>query len=212
MKDAINHLIDWYKSTLGSGGYPLVALLMMMESTIIPIPSEVIIPFAAYRAHLDGNLSVWGVVVAGVIGSWVGATIMYWISRLAGRPFVVRYGGYFLVPEHKLHAAENWAARFGSFGVFAARLLPVVRHLIGIPMGIIKMDFRWYSLFTLVGSAIWCTILAFVGVVAGKDDSLIKGDMRHVTLWIAGAVVVLGSLYYFLVHRYMARPAAPQAR
>lgn len=212
MKDAINHLIDWYKSTLGSGGYPLVALLMMMESTIIPIPSEVIIPFAAYRAHLDGNLSVWGVVVAGVIGSWVGATIMYWISRLAGRPFVVRYGGYFLVPEHKLHAAENWAARFGSFGVFAARLLPVVRHLIGIPMGIIKMDFRWYSLFTLVGSAIWCTILAFVGVVAGKDDSLIKGDMRHVTLWIAGAVVILGSLYYFLVHRYMARPAAPQAR
>lgn len=212
MKDAINHLIDWYKSTLGSGGYPLVALLMMMESTIIPIPSEVIIPFAAYRAHLDGNLSVWGVVVAGVIGSWVGATIMYWISRLAGRPFVVRYGGYFLVPEHKLHAAENWAARFGSFGVFAARLLPVVRHLIGIPMGIIKMDFRWYSLFTLVGSSIWCAILAFVGVVAGKDDSLIKGDMRHVTLWIAGAVVILGSLYYFLVHRYMARPAAPQAR
>jgi membrane protein DedA with SNARE-associated domain len=207
MKEAINHLIDWYKATLDSGGYPLVALLMLMESTIIPIPSEVIIPFAAYRAHLNGNLSVWGVVVAGVIGSWVGATIMYWASRLAGRPLVVRYGSYFLVPEQKLHAAENWAARFGSFGVFAARLLPVVRHLIGIPMGIIKMDFKWYSLFTLVGSAIWCAILAFVGVVAGKDDSLIKGDMRHVTLWIVGAVFLLGCLYYFLVHRYMTKPA-----
>jgi membrane protein DedA with SNARE-associated domain len=207
MKEAMNHLIDWYKTTLDSQGCSLVALLMMMESTIVPIPSEVIIPYAAYRAHEGGHLSLWGVVVAGTLGSWVGATIMYWASRVAGRPLVLRYGRYFLVPEAKLHAAENWAARFGSFGVFVARLLPVVRHLIGIPMGIMKMDFKWYSLFTLLGSLIWCCVLVWVGIAAGNDDALRKGEVGHVTLWLFGAIVVMGSLYYFLVHRYMTKPA-----
>jgi len=208
MKESINHLLAWYKSTLDSGGYPLVVLLMFMESTVIPIPSEVIIPFAAYRAHVTGNFTLWGVVLAGTLGSWIGSTLMYWVSRWAGRPLVVRYGAYFLVPEAKLRAAENWAARFGSFGVFVARLLPVVRHLIGIPMGIMKMDFRWYSLFTVLGSGIWCIVLVWVGVAAGNDDALLKGDMHHVMLWLLGALVVLGCLYYFLVHRFMVRPAS----
>lgn len=208
MKETIAHLIDWYQTTLASGGYPLIALLMAMESTIVPIPSELIIPFAAQRAHATGSLGIWGIIIAGTLGSWIGATIMYWASRLAGRPLVMRYGGYFLVPEEKLHAAERWATRFGSFGVFVARLLPVVRHLIGIPMGIVKMDFRWYSLFTLVGSGIWCAVLAWVGVAAGNDPALLKGDMHRITLWIAGAVAVLALLYYFLVHRFMTKPAS----
>lgn len=207
MKETISHLIDWYQTTLASGGYPLIALLMAMESTIVPIPSEFIIPFAVQRASRDGGLSMVGIVLAGTAGSFIGAMIMYWVSRWAGRPLVLRYGGYFLVPEAKLHAAENWASRFGSFGVFVARLLPVVRHLIGIPMGIVKMDFRWYSLFTLIGSGIWCAVLAWVGVKAGNDEKLLKGDLRQITLWLAGALVVLGSLYYFLVHRFMTKPA-----
>jgi membrane protein DedA with SNARE-associated domain len=207
MKEAITHIIDWYQTTLASGGYPLIAALMAMESTVMPLPSECIIPFAAQRAHHTGALSLWGIVLAGTVGSWLGATIMYWASRLAGRPLVLRYGGYFLVPEAKLHAAERWAARFGPFGVFVARLLPVVRHLIGIPMGIVKMNFKWYSLLTLLGSGIWCSVLAWVGVKAGDDPALLRGDMREVTLWLFGAVAVLGLLYYFLVHRFMARPA-----
>jgi len=146
----MSHIIDWYQTTLASGGYPLIAALMAIESTILPVPSELVIPFAAQRAQATGHLSLWGIALAGTLGSWIGATIMYWASRLAGRPLVLRYGRFFLVPEPKLHAAERWAGRVGSFGVFVARLLPVVRHLIGIPMGIVKMDFKWYSLFTLV--------------------------------------------------------------
>ena len=203
MKETIAHLIQWYQSTLDAGGYPLIALLMAVESTIFPIPSELIIPFAAQRAQAAGHLSVPGVVIAGALGSWVGATIMYWASRLAGRPLVVRYGAYFLVPESKLRAAERWALRFGSFGVFVARLLPVVRHLIGIPMGIVKMDFKLYSVFTLVGSTLWCAVLAWVGVKAGQDASLMQGDLHSVTKWLAGAVAFLALIYYFLVHRYM---------
>ncbi|HUD48267.1 MAG TPA: DedA family protein [Candidatus Baltobacteraceae bacterium] len=202
MKEAIGHLVAWYQQTLDAQGYPLIAALMLMESTIIPIPSEMVIPFAAHQARVSGKLTLWGVVLAGALGSWVGATVMYWASRLAGRPLVLRYGAYFLVPEAKLHAAERWAARFGPFGVFAARLLPVVRHLIGIPMGIVKMDFLLYSLFTLAGSVLWCAVLAWVGVAAGNDPKLLQGDLHHVALWLTGAVLVLGSLYYFLVHRH----------
>jgi membrane protein DedA with SNARE-associated domain len=184
MKEVIAHLIDWYQTTLASGGYPLIAALMAMESTIAPLPSECIIPFAAQRAHATGALNMWGIVLAGTLGSWIGATIMYWASRLAGRPLVLRYGGYFLVPEAKLHAAERWAARFGPFGVFVARLLP----------------------------GIWCSVLVWVGVAAGNDPALLKGDMRRVTLWLFGAVVVLSLLYYFLVHRFMARPVKEQSQ
>ncbi|MGH9593584.1 MAG: DedA family protein, partial [Bryobacteraceae bacterium] len=129
MNAEIAKLVTWYQSTLDSGGYPLVAALMAMESTVLPIPSELVIPFAAQRASATGQMSVAGVVVAGAAGSWIGATLMYWVCRWAGRPLVLRYGGYFRIPEAKVHAAERWAAQFGSFGVLIARLLPVVRHL-----------------------------------------------------------------------------------
>lgn len=209
MKETIAHLIQWYQATLDAGGYPLIAALMAIESTFIPIPSELIIPFAAQRAQAAGHLSLFGVVLAGTLGSWAGATIMYWMARLGGRPLVLRYGAYLLVPEAKLQAAERWSARFGAFGVFVARLLPVVRHLIGIPMGIVKMDFKLYSIFTLAGSGLWCGVLAWVGVVAGQDEKLLQGDLHRITRWLAGGVIVLALLYYFLVHRYMTgdRPA-----
>jgi membrane protein DedA with SNARE-associated domain len=207
MRELLAHLIQWYQNTLDAGGYPLIAALMAIESTFIPIPSELIIPFAAQRAHATGSLALPGIVLAGTLGSWVGATIMYWASRAAGRPLILRYGGYFLVPEAKLHAAERWAAKFGAFGVFVARLLPVVRHLIGIPMGIVKMDFVKYSIFTLLGSCIWCAVLTWVGVQAGNDPKLLQGDLHRITLWLAVALAVLGSLYYFFVHRHFSASA-----
>ena len=207
MNIEIKHLIDWYQTTLDAGGYPLIAGLMAMESTVLPIPSELVIPFAAQRAHASGNLSLAGIILAGAAGSWVGATLMYWVCRWAGRPLVLRYGRLFLVPEAKVHAAENWAARFGPFGVFMARLLPVVRHLIGIPMGIVEMDFRWYSVFTLLGSALWCGVLAWVGVKAGNDPQVLRGDLRQITIWLAGFLALLAAMYYFLVHRFMRKPA-----
>jgi membrane protein DedA with SNARE-associated domain len=188
----------------------LIAALMAIESTFLPIPSELVIPFAAQHAHATGSLSLPGIVLAGTLGSWAGASIMYWASRLAGRPLVLRYGPYFLVPEAKVHAAERWAAKFGSFGVFGARLLPVVRHLIGVPMGIVKMDFVKYSVFTVVGSCIWCAVLAWVGVQAGNDPKLLQGDLHRVTLWLVAALAVLGSLYYFFVHRHFAGSAPPK--
>ena len=196
-------LIDWYLRSLESGGYPLIVLLMAIESSIVPLPSELVIPPAAHLAQTKGNLSMAGIVVAGTIGSWLGATAMYWASRLAGRPLVLRYGRYVFITREKVQGAERWASRFGSMGIFISRLLPVVRHLIGIPAGIVRMDYRLFSLYTLLGSAVWCAVLCWLGVKAGQDKALMKGELHRVSLWLGGALVVLGGIYYFFVHRHM---------
>ena len=196
-------LIDWYLRSLESGGYPLIVLLMAIESSIVPLPSELVIPPAAHLAQTKGNLSMAGIVVAGTIGSWLGATAMYWASRLAGRPLVLRYGRYVFITREKVEGAERWASRFGSMGIFISRLLPVVRHLIGIPAGIVRMDYRLFSLYTLLGSAVWCAVLSWIGVKAGQDEALMKGELHRVPLWLGGALVVLGGIYYFFVHRHM---------
>ena len=88
-------------------------------------------------------------------------------------------------------------------GIFISRLLPVVRHLIGIPLSIVKMDYRLFSLFTILGSAIWCGVLCWVGIKAGQDENLLKGDLRSITLWLGGAMLVLETISYFFVHRHM---------
>ncbi|PYI82382.1 MAG: DedA family protein [Verrucomicrobia bacterium] len=169
---------------------------------------ELIIPPAAHFAHTRGHLSLPGIVIAGTVGSWIGASVMYWLARLAGRPFLLRFGRYFFVTPEKVQGAERWAQRFGAFGIFAARLLPVVRHLIGIPAGVVRMDFRIYSLYTIVGSAIWCAVLCWVGVKMGQDKAIMEGSLHRIATWIGGIVLVLATLYYFLVYRFMKADAS----
>jgi len=203
MKEMLSQLIAWYADKLEQGGYWLVGLLMAVESSIVPLPSELVIPPAAHLAHTKGVMSVWGVIVAGAVGSWVGASFMYWAARLAGRPLTARYGRYVLVTPEKIAAAERWAEKFGAFGIFFSRVLPVVRHLIGIPAGIVRFPFGLYSLYTLLGSGLWCAVLAWVGVKAGQDEALMKGELHQITLWAVAAFLVLGSIYYVFVHRHM---------
>lgn len=210
MTELFKPLVDWYLRSLESGGYWLVAVLMAIESSVVPLPSEVVIPPAAHLAwngnglrflgiHLTGWSAQVALVIAGAVGSWLGASVMYWASRLAGRPLVLRYGRFVLIPPRKVEAAERWAAHYGAFGIFAARLLPVVRHLIGIPAGIVRLNYTVYSVYTLVGSAIWSAVLCWLGVKIGAD--ITKGQMHRVTAWVVGFVILLGVLYYFFVHR-----------
>lgn len=202
MHDFFKPLFDWYAGSLESGGYLMVALLMAMESTIFPLPSELIIPPAMIVAQRTGNMTFTGIVIAGAIGSWAGATLMYWASRWAGRPLVLRYGRYVFVSEKKIVQAEDWAAQFGSFGVFASRLLPVVRHLIGIPAGIVRLNYVKFSVYTLLGSALWCAVLCWVGQKAGADEALMQGELHRLVFWLVGGLAIIGALYYFLVHRF----------
>jgi membrane protein DedA with SNARE-associated domain len=217
----LKQLIDWYSGVLDQWGYWAVGLLMAVESTFLPIPSEVIIPPAAYKAWSGGGLELFGtrysgwtaeilLVLVGALGSWLGAALMYWVARLAGRPLVLRYGKYFLISREKVEGAERWAAHYGAFGIFASRLLPVVRHLIGIPAGIVRMSFLNYSLFTLAGAGSWCAVLCWLGVKVGGQIS--KGEMHKVTFSVLGFLVVVGVIYYFFVHRHMTKNAERGAR
>jgi membrane protein DedA with SNARE-associated domain len=203
MHDLFHGLFEWYGHALDNWGYLAVALLMAMESTIFPLPSELIIPPAVIIAQRSGNMTVTGIVIAGALGSWVGATAMYWVSRWAGRPLVLKYGKYFLIAPAKVEQAERWAAAYGNFGIFASRLLPVVRHLIGIPAGIVRMSYWWFSLYTLIGSALWCGVLCWLGLKAGQDEALMRGELHSITLWAVGLLGLLGVIYYLFVHRHM---------
>jgi membrane protein DedA with SNARE-associated domain len=203
-------IVIWF-GLVRDWGYPGIVLLMAMESSVIPLPSEVVIPPAAYWAA-QGKYNFWGVILAGTVGSYLGAAVMYWASRWIGRPLLVRYGKYFFVPESQLLRAERWLVRYHAGGIFFARLLPVVRHLIGIPAGIVRMDFKTYSLMTIAGSAAWCTVLAWFGAkVIGDQPDLLNDPQKMIAVltqrfhWFAGLILLLAVLY-IVVMRLTAKP------
>src|SRR5215210_1441300 len=161
----MHHLIEVWFHWVQTGGYAAVFWLMALESTVVPIPSEVVIPPAAIVAATQqgAGMSLTGVVIAGTLGSWFGSAIMYLVARWLGRTAVLRWGKYFLVPADKFARAEVFMRRYEAGGIFFARLLPVIRHLISIPAGIIQMGFLKFSLLTTVGAAVWCSVLAWLG-------------------------------------------------
>lgn len=205
MSELLHQFSNWYLATLSQGGYGLIAGLMALESTFVPIPSEVIIPPAAYLAHTQGQLSFLGVVLAGTAGSWVGASVMYWGARLLGRPLIVRFGRYVGLSQSKIELAERWCAHYGAPGVFLSRVLPVIRHLIGIPTGILRMDFRWYALATLAGSLLWCGVLAWLGRTVGQHPELLAGSLHRFVVLVVIVAGALGALYYVFVQRAAVR-------
>jgi membrane protein DedA with SNARE-associated domain len=206
--DNMHHLLETWFHWVLTGGYVGIIVLMAMESSIFPVPSEIVIPPAAFLAA-QGKLSFTGVVLAGVLGSYLGSAITYWASRLIGRPLIVKYGRFVLLNPKKLEQAEHWLARYEAGGVFFARLLPVVRHLISIPAGIVRMNFGLFSLMTIAGSALWCWILAYLGDKAYRlepelltsPDALVRfihGQSRGILL-----IVALFAALYMLSMRLM---------
>src|SRR5881396_3174346 len=156
----MHHLLEIWFSWVLSGGYVGIIVLMAMGSTPLPVPAEAVLPPAAFLAA-QGKLNPAGVILAGTLGAYLGAAFMYWISRWIGRPLVLRFGRFILLTPNKLEHAEHWLNRYEAGGVFFARVLPVVRHLISIPAGIVRMNFAVFSFVTILGSAISCSILAY---------------------------------------------------
>lgn len=208
-------LVVWF-GLVRDHGYLGVFLLMAAESSILPVPSEIVMPPAAYWAT-QGQMSMTGVVVAGTLGSWFGSAVSYWLALWIGRPLVMRYGKYVLMSPQKIVLAEGWAQRRGLQGVFVARLLPVVRHLISIPAGILRMRFVPFSLVTLAGAAIWCCILAWWGAAVLGDQPKLLDDpdamvavMKQKLWWFVIAIVVLAALFFVATRQPKAKvDAAP---
>ncbi|MBH1989092.1 MAG: DedA family protein [Myxococcaceae bacterium] len=190
----------WF-NWLEISGYWGVAGLMALESSIVPIPSELVIPPAAFWAS-QGRLSFEGVVLAGTLGSYIGSSISYWLCRWLGHPLLEQYGRYLGISPIKVQEAERWIHRFGITGILIARFLPVVRHLISMPAGLFRMPFGAFSGMTILGSAAWCTILTWVGQeILGDQPELLNSPevmiavIRDKLHWILVFALLLSGLY-----------------
>ncbi|MEY2490101.1 MAG: hypothetical protein QOC70_2043 [Verrucomicrobiota bacterium] len=213
----MRHLIEVWFHWVQTGGYAAVFWLMALESTVFPVPSEVVIPPAAIVAATQqgAGMSLVGVVIAGTLGSWFGSAIMYWVARWVGRVAILRWGRYVLVPPDKFARAEAFMHRYEAGGIFFARLLPVIRHLISIPAGIIRMGFVKFSVLTLVGAGVWCTVLAWLGGRVGARltsaqlqdaDAIIKATKSE-SFPIVGAVLLVCVLYFLAMKLTAPKPA-----
>jgi membrane protein DedA with SNARE-associated domain len=197
----MHHLIQIWFGWVEHGGYWGIVLLMAMESSVIPVPSEVVIPPAAFLAA-QGQLSFAGVILAGTAGSYIGSALSYWVSLLAGRPLIARYGRYFFLSESKIARAEIWLGRYEAGGIFFARLLPVLRHLISIPAGVLRMNFALFSAMTVLGAALWCGVLSFLGYRAFQAEpqlfqnpEAMERFIKHQSVGIVACAAVLAVLY-----------------
>lgn len=200
----MHYLLEVWVGWVKDWGYLGIIVLMAMESSIVPVPSEVVIPPAAFLAA-QGRMSFAGVIIAGVVGSYLGSAISYGVSMLVGRPLVARYGKYFFLGEHKVAQAEVWLSKYEAGGIFFARLLPVLRHLISIPAGLVRMNFGLFSAMTIIGSALWCSVLAYLGHKAyQKQPDLLDNPealehfIKHQSLAIIACVLVLAVLYFVM--------------
>ena len=159
-------LAQFIIAVISSSGYWGVALLMGIESMCIPLPSEIIMPFAGYLVH-TGRLNLIGVATAGALGCNLGSLVAYWIGAYGGRPLVERFGRYVLLSKHDLDRVTNYFDHWGGITVFFGRLLPVVRTFIAFPAGLARMPMLKFQVYTFLGSWPWCFALAYIGYVLG---------------------------------------------
>jgi membrane protein DedA with SNARE-associated domain len=206
-------VLEWIRSVLAlnvdlieKGGYGAVFLLMAIESSFIPFPSEVVIPPAGFLAA-RGRMSPAWILLAGIGGSLAGAWVNYVLAVKVGRPFFHRWGKWFLVSERNLDRAEAFFARHGEIGTFVGRLVPGVRQLISIPAGMARMDLARFSFFTALGAGLWCTVLYGIGYSVGRagehlDLGRVKDRSWHLFLeWVLPAVALLLVAYVLWYRR-----------
>jgi len=198
----ITHILDivtnFIVHTISVLGYPGVALLMAIESAAIPLPSEVIMPFAGFLAG-EGRFNLFMLAIAAGIGSAAGSAITYWIGLYGGRPLITRYGKYVLISEHDLQIADKFFLRFGPLSTFIGRLLPVVRTFISIPAGISRTPFwkfLWYSFF---GSFLWSLLLAYIGMKLGSNWVSLR-EKFHGLDYIIIALIAIGAVWWVSRH------------
>lgn len=204
IRELMRGLVDW----IGAMGYPGIFLLMAMESSVLPVPSELVMPPAGYLAH-EGRMNPWIAILAGTVGSLAGAYANYYFSRLVGRPLILKYGKYILIPEEKFRRVESFFLRHGEISTFIGRLLPVIRHLISIPAGLSGMSHARFSAYTLLGAFLWCSILTWIGYAIGRNEELILEYSRHAVAWVvAGSCLLVFAYVRFQRRKARAESAA----
>jgi membrane protein DedA with SNARE-associated domain len=190
MQSVIDIVVQWATDLIGAWGLPAVFLLMLLESACIPVPSEAIMPFAGFAVS-EGDMSLLGITVAGVLGNLVGSWIAYWVGLYGGRPFIDRWGKYVLLRHHHVELAERWFARYGPLAVFFSRMLPIVRTFISLPAGVARMPFWKFTLYTLLGCIPWVLMLGFVGVKMGEHWEDIRPYLHYADYAVVAALIAI---------------------
>ncbi|MEK7673361.1 MAG: DedA family protein [Patescibacteria group bacterium] len=183
-------------------GYWGIVILMAVESSFLPLPSEIVIPPAAYLAY-KGEMSLFLVIIAGVVGSLIGALINYFLALWLGKPLIYKlvrskWAKFIFLNKEKLQKVESYFIEHGAVSTFVGRLLPVVRHLISIPAGFVKMNLGKFCLFTTLGAALWVTILALLGYYFGAKQEVLEQYYGELTIILIAFVVVVGLAYFYV--------------
>lgn len=191
----LHDIINWIVNTVHEWGYFGIFVMMTLESSFFPFPSEVAIIPAGYLAA-QGKMNLVGVIASGIGGSLVGALINYYLAMTLGRSFLVKYGKYVLLKPETLNRMDTFFSKHGAISTFTGRLIPVVRQYISLPAGLARMDLKVFSLYTSLGAGIWVVILALLGYFIGNNEQLIKENLTLVTLITMACVAVLILTYY----------------
>ncbi len=210
-------IMEFLHSVLNAIGWPGVVLIMALESANIPIPSEVTMPLAGWMLVQAKGLLLWRAALDGgfygALGCTIGSIASYLLGFWGGRPFLRRWGRYILISQHDLEQADRWFARWGDWAVFISRLMPIVRTFISFPAGVTRVHFLRFTVYSFVGSFIWCGALAIAGHAFGSEWERIREIMRPFDIPIAIALLA-GMAYYIYRHvrRAQTQPIAePEA-
>lgn len=193
--EIISNLTNFITQTIANSGYVGIFFLMVAESALIPIPSEVIMPFSGYLVSA-GKFNAIYVIIAGSIGNLVGSLIAYFVGVYLGRGFVLRYGKYVLLKKSHLELAESYFKKYGDRSTFISRLLPAVRTYVSLPAGVAKMNLKKFAAYTLIGSIIWNSGLTYIGVTLGEQWNSIRKYSTYFDAIVVIAVIVAIILYW----------------
>jgi membrane protein DedA with SNARE-associated domain len=201
--------IQWLLDGLLSLGYPGIVALMTLESSIVPVPSELVMPPAGYWAA-KGEMNFVAAVACGVLGSVLGALANYFGAQWIGRPLLRRYGKYVLLNERALERSERFFTRHGEISTLIGRLFPVVRHLVSIPAGLHRMPLPKFIGYTALGALIWCTILTWIGYALGRNEGVLRNEevQRYVT-WVIVALIPIVTVVAVIYMQRQRRKASP---
>ena len=183
-------------SYIGDMGYMGIFLLMFLESTFFPFPSEIIMVPAGYLAY-QGQMNMYAIVFVGIVGSVLGALLNYYLAMIFGRKFILKYGKYFFIKEETLAKLDTFFAKHGEISTFTGRLIPGIRQLISLPAGLANMNIFKFSFFTALGAGIWVVVLVTIGYLVGSNEALISEYMKSATV-IALVCVVLITVFYVM--------------
>ncbi len=197
-------IVQWIFSLiihfLSQYGYFAIFFLMTLESMMLPVPSELVIPFGGYLASL-GILNIFLVAVVSSLGGLTGSLIAYYIGYFGGRKFLLKYGYYLLITPEALDMAEKWFKKYGKISVFTTRLVPIIRTFISLPAGIAEMDIKTFSFYTFTGSLIWSAFLAYAGYILGKNWDAVSHFFSSLDIYILIAGLITLAYIGYRVYR-----------